>query len=215
MDVNMEKVTYTEADILALREKIKPYLTAKRYAHTLAVEREAQYLGEIYLPESVMKLRASALLHDVTKKDDLQKQLHYCDKFDIIISDYDICSPKTFHSKTAAALITEAFPEFADEEIVNGVRWHTTGREGMSVFEAIVYLADYIEDTRTFPDCVKLRRFFRDGIASGEDKYLLLYRTMVKSFDMTVRGLLDEGALVDTDTVMARSYYLLKLREHK
>ncbi len=202
------KTIYTEEDILSLREKVKPYLTEKRYLHTLAVEREAQRLGEMFLPKKILHLRAAALLHDITKKCVLEKQLHYCEKFDIIINDYDIMSPKTFHSRTAAALISCDFPEFCKSEIVDGVRWHTTGHEGMTVFEAIIYLADYIEDTRTFPDCIELRRYFYDGIKAGDDKYLHLYRTMVKSFDMTVGNLLSEGAVVDTDTVQARNYYL-------
>ena len=89
-----------------------------------------------------MALRAAALLHDITKKCDFEKQLQYCAEFDIIIGNYDKLSPKTFHSKTAAAIIPRDFPEFDDEEIISGVRWHTTGHDGMTDFEAIVYLAD-------------------------------------------------------------------------
>ncbi len=213
---NMNEKRITEEDILALREKIRPYLKEKRYLHTLAVEKEAEYLGRLYLPEKVMNLRAAALLHDITKKCDFEKQLQYCDEFGIIIGDYDMLSPKTFHSKTAAALIMRDFPEFNVEDIVSGVRWHTTGHDNMTVFEAIIYLADYIEETRTFQDCVILRKYFRDMIDSGEDKDLALCRTMVKSFDMTIANLISEGAPVDTDTVSARNYYLrLTLNEEK
>lgn len=206
------KAEITESDISALREKVRDYLTEKRYAHTLAVEREAQFLGGIYLPEKIKELRCAALLHDITKKCDLEKQLKYCAEFDIIVGDYDILSPKTFHAKTASALIKRAFPDFATPDIVSGVRWHTTGHDNMTVFEAIVYLADYIEDTRTFPDCVALRRFFRDGLESDTDREALLYRTMIKSFDMTVECLIEEGAPIDADTVTARSFYIKKLR---
>ena len=66
---------FSESDILTLREKVKPYLTEKRYSHTLAVEKEAAYLGSIYLPEKIAELRVSALLHDVTKKCDFEKVL--------------------------------------------------------------------------------------------------------------------------------------------
>ncbi|MBR4933501.1 MAG: bis(5'-nucleosyl)-tetraphosphatase (symmetrical) YqeK [Clostridia bacterium] len=207
----MDERVYTEEDIVSLREQIRPYLTEKRYGHTLAVEREAEYLGEIYMPEKVMKLRAAALLHDITKMCVSEKQLQYCSEFGIITSEYDILAPKTLHAKTAAALVGRDFPLFDDAEITDGVRWHTTGRDAMSVFEAIIYLADYIEDTRTFPDCVELRRYFREAIASGEDKYVVLYRTMVKSFDMTMRNLLEDGKLVCEDTVRARNHYVTML----
>ncbi len=204
---------YRDDDILALREAVKPYLTAKRYLHTLAVEREAAALGEIYLPERVNSLRAAALLHDITKKCDFEKQLQYCDRFGIIISEYDMLSPKTFHARTAAALIPEAFPEFNDSEIVEGVKWHTTGHDKMTVFESIVYLADYIEDTRDFPDCVELRRFFYDSLEAGRDKREALINTMIRSFDMTIANLTSEGALLDCDTVQARNYFLSLARK--
>lgn len=205
------KTNYTESDILALRERVRGYLTEKRYAHTLAVEREAQFLGEIYLSEKTAELRCAALLHDITKKCDFEKQLQYCSEFDIIIGDYDVLSPKTFHAKTAAALIKRDFPDFATPDVVSGVRWHTTGHDNMTLFEAIVYLADYIEDTRTFPDCVALRNLFREGLQTGENRQALLYRTMIRSFDMTISCLIEEGAPVDADTVTARSFYIKKL----
>lgn len=198
----------TDNDILLLREKIRPYLKEKRYSHTLAVERECRRLGELLLPDSVTKLRASALLHDITKKADKEKQLKYCEEFGIIINNSDLRSPKLFHAKTAAALISRDFPEFSDEEIISGVRYHTTGREGMTMFEAIVYLADYIEETRTFPDCVRLREFFWGGISSGEEPIGHFYKTMVLSFDMTVKGLIEDRAPIDRDTVEARNYFL-------
>ena len=55
--------------ITKLRAAVKPYLTDKRYAHTLAVEQEAAALAGIYLPEKEEKLRIAALLHDITKKE--------------------------------------------------------------------------------------------------------------------------------------------------
>ena len=204
----MENKIITEESLISLREGIKPYLDEKRYHHTLAVEREAIRLGEIYLPEKVTSLRAAALLHDITKKCDFEKQLQYCREFGIIMNEYDIRSPKTFHARTAAALISADFPCFATDEIISGVRWHTTGHDKMTTFEAIVYLADYIEDTRTFADCITLRRFFWDGISAGRDKDKLLSETMIMSFDMTMKNLIEEKAPIDTDTVQARSYYL-------
>ena len=210
-DSEKVKKEIREEDILSLREKVRGYLTEKRYAHTLAVERKAEELGELYLPEKVGELRCSALLHDITKKWDFEKQLQYCEKFDIMMGRYDILSPKLFHAKTAENVVKCDFSEFATPDVLSGIRWHTTGHDDMTLFEAIVYLADYIEDTRTFPDCVVLREFFEEGLRRGDDREELFIRTMVKSFDMTIKCLTDEGAPIDTDTVTARSFYINKL----
>lgn len=211
----MNNITVTEEMLDELREKVKPYLTEKRYRHTLGVEREAARLGEMFLPEKVNKLRASALLHDITKLLSLEKQLQYCRKFDIIFRNSDLLSPKIFHAKTGAAFAGEIFPEYTDDEILDGIRYHTTGRRGMNLFEAMVYLADYIEDTRTFDDCIKLRNYFYGEIEKGRDKNEVFTDTMIMSFNMTVNILVSENAPIDCDTIEARNFYIEQKVERK
>ena len=132
----------TEEYLNALRERVRPYMKEKRYLHALSVERECERLGKMYLPDKVMKLRAAALLHDITKMLSLENQLKLCRLFGIMYGTTDLLSPKLFHAKTAAEMIKRDFPDLADEEIVSAVRWHTTGRRGMTLFEGIVYLSD-------------------------------------------------------------------------
>lgn len=202
------KIVFTEEKLDMLREKVRPYLKPKRYEHTLAVEKEASKLAEIYMPSESYRLRAAALLHDITKKLDLSEHLNICKKFDIIVGDFPEKEHKLFHSKTAPAVIKKDFEGFYDEEILSGVRWHTTGRKDMTVFEAIVYLADYIEETRTFPDCIALREYFYGLLDKGIEKNEVLRLTMIKSFDMTIANLIDEGGLIDSDTISARNYFV-------
>ncbi len=204
------KIEISEARLADLREKIKPYLKSKRYNHTLAVEEEVACLGRIFLPNDVNRLRVAALLHDITKKLDLSEHLQICKAFDIIIGDNPEKEEKLFHSKTAPAIIEEQFEGYYDKEILSAVRWHTTGRSDMSVFESLVYLADYIEKTRTFEDCVVLRNYFYAEIEKGEeDPIEVLRKTMVKSFDMTIKNLIEENGLIDLDTISARNSFVL------
>ena len=81
----------------------------------------------------------------------------------------------------------------------------------MTLFEAIIYLADYIEETRTFDDCLKLRNYFYDNIINAfsyDDKVEVLRKTMVYSFDLTIKNLIDEGKKIDNDTINARNYFV-------
>lgn len=207
-----EKKTVTEEMLSVLREAVRGYQTEKRYRHTLAVEREAEALGKIFLPDDVNRLRAAALLHDITKILDVEKQLKICIEFDIMIRGEDTAAPKLFHAKTGAAVAKRDFSSYVDADILSAVYYHTTGRSGMSIFEMLIYLADYIEDTRTFEDCVTLRKMFYDGIGcvdGKKEKLEVLRRTMIRSFDMTVKCLIDEGALVDRDTIEARNWFIL------
>ena len=79
------------------------------------------------------------------------------------------------------------------------------------MFESIIYLADYIEEGRDFSDCVFLRKFFYDNLSKAEnfeDKLQVLQKTMLKSFDLSIRNLIEEGKQIDYDTLKARNYFL-------
>jgi nicotinate-nucleotide adenylyltransferase len=206
-----------EAALTSLRDALATQMSEKRYKHTLAVERMAIRLGELYCPEHIPHLRAAALLHDITKEETFEKQLQLCQKFGIIVSETDRLSPKTFHAKTAAALIPEKYPQLAHPTVISAVRWHTTGHADMTICENLIYLADYIDDTRRFDDCVELRKYFYDGLSKAKDqkdRYVCLLKTLMLSFDMTVSSLKNEGAPVDTDTLEARDYIRKELEKY-
>jgi len=204
----------TEETLAELRERIKPYLKDKRYLHTLEVEEEAARIGAVFLPDKIEKLRVSALLHDITKRASFEKQLQYCEEFGIIIGRAELDSPSTLHSLTAAALAEREFADVVDDEILAGIRSHTCGRDGMSVFESVIYLADFIEPSRPHEACINLRNYFWGSMPNADDRVVQtvhLCRTMVYSFELTMRHLMDEGAMIAPDTVLARNCFLERL----
>ncbi len=202
-------VTEKQESILAsLRERIRSYMSEKRLAHTYAVEREITSLSEIYAPEEEFTLRVAALLHDITKELSLQKQLQLCLLSDIIYTREEMLTPKIFHSRTAGAVIKQDFSEWATDDILSAIRWHTTGHSDMTLSEQLLFLADFIEDTRTFESCVKLRRFFYDGIGNAQDKMSHLRDTMILALDFTIAELVSDGKPIHVDTVSARNYFI-------
>ena len=207
----MNNNKYTEEMLSSLRKSVGELMSEKRYNHTLEVEKMAARIGEIYLPEDIDVLRAAALLHDITKEESTDAQIALCERFGIPVSDRDKRSQKTFHAKTAAALIAEKYPSFADDEVISAVRWHTTGKPHMTLTEKIIYLADYIDMSRKFEDCVKLRNLFWSvdfSKMTEEEKTAHLRDVLIFSYDLTIRGLLDEEKLVDPNTIEARNYLI-------
>ncbi len=210
----MRKMMLEEKKIDELRAELSCGISEFRFRHTLGVEKEAVRLGELYAPSKLPLLRAAALLHDVTKENTFEKQLQLCHELGIIIGDSQKSAPRTLHAITGAAVIPHRYPEFAEEELVSAVRWHTTGRENMGICEKIIYLADYIEENRKFEDCVALRRFFWEAEPEKMDmaeRLAHLDRAMVLSFDMTVRLLIEEGATIDINTTNARNYLIMNM----
>lgn len=198
----------TEKMLDELRAAVQGGMSQKRFRHTAEVEKMAAYLGELYAPDKINMLRAAALLHDVTKEYSTDMHMMICAKQDIQLEKEALFAPKTLHARTAAALIPSLYGEFAEEEIISCVRWHTTGRAGMTLTEKLIYLADYIDMSRTFEDCVRLREFFMGAHPEQLDtreRERHLRRTLIMSFDMTMRGLLDDGLPVNRDTIEARN----------
>ncbi len=205
--------TISEQMLSDLRQRVAKSMSPKRFYHTVCVEEAVAALCALFCPEHTEKMRAAALLHDLTKEKSGEEQEALCHQYGLSVNDADRLSPKTFHARTAAAMIAHEFPAFADEMIVSAVRWHTTGRAGMTLTEQLLYLADYIDASRTFPACVTLRRHFWDADParmSPDARLSLLRETLIMSYDMTIRDLLDDGLPVAADTVLSRNELLIE-----
>ncbi len=206
-------IEITEAMLADLRERVMQLMSPKRFRHTVAVEEMAARLCALFCPDSTNAMRAAALLHDITKECTPEEQEALCHTYGLPVSEDDRLAPKTFHARTAAAKISDEYSAFFHAEIINAVRWHTTGHAGMTLTEKLIYLADYIDESRTFPACVLLRRYFwgadPEKLTSSE-RDALLRDTLILSYDLTIRDLLDEGRPIAEDTVSARNELLLE-----
>ena len=199
-----------------LRAKVSAGMSEKRFRHTAEVESMVARLGALYAPEQIPMLRAAALLHDVTKEYSTDRQVLILAEKNLPVSRNDLYAPKTFHARTAAALIPTEFPSFAMEELISCVRFHTTGRKGMTLAEQLLYLADYIDLSRTFSDCVTLREYFFSAKPENMDmeaRISHLRDTLILSLDMTISALLAEGAPVSADSFEARNDLICQKRE--
>ena len=139
--------------------------------HVLGTEQEAVRLAERYGAD-VTKARIAALLHDCTKKLDMDEQLALCKKYHIPLDELERKALKLLHSKTGAAIARDVFA--VDDDVYNAIMYHTTGKPDMTLLEKIIYLADYIEPTRDFPGVEALRRTVYEDL----DRGLLMGLTM-------------------------------------
>lgn len=198
-----------------LEEAVKSQMSEKRFRHTAGVIKAAGELAALYCPDKTEQLKTAALLHDLTKEWTTERQLQYCQDRGIPLSETDRESPKVLHGMTAAVFYAECFPELKDDALTGMIRWHTTGRAGMTLEEKLIYLADYIEETRTWPSCVLVREAFYgpDPAAMTKEMRLVhLDRVMLYSYDLTIKELLEDGNPIGSDTVAARNELLILLR---
>lgn len=194
-----------------LRGRISRSLSAERFAHTEGVAQTAAKMAFLYTPDAAHEIEAAAYLHDITKEYSLEKQLKICSEFGIIPRDDEAGVPAVLHAITAASIIPVEYPEFATETVISSVRWHTTGRAGMSLPEKIIFLADYIEEGRKYPDCIAAREFFNSVDLSALDEHARLAHldsAILMAIDATLNHLRRKGGLINSDTLAARNYLL-------
>ena len=174
-----------------LRPVALSYLKYQRIPHVLGTEQEAIRLAERYGAD-VEKARVAALLHDCTKKLNMEQQLELCRRYGIELDELEQKALKLLHAKTGAAVARDVFG--VDEDIYSAIWWHTTGHGDMTLLEKIIYLADYIEPSRNFPGVDKLRRACYKDLDEG----LLL------GLEMTIQEMTDMGNPVHRATIEAR-----------
>lgn len=193
-----------------IRKEIVPLVGERRLAHVLGTEKECLALAEMFEMSDAdkEKLAVAALLHDITKSFTDEEHMAFAESRRLCLPGANTDSPKTLHAVTGAYMAEEMFPDNTDDTVFSAIRWHTTGKANMTLTEKLMYLADYIEPTRTFSDCVKLREYFYGRIGE-DDRLRVLDDTLILSFDMTVSELISSSQPIHPDTVAARNYLIL------
>ena len=174
-----------------LRPVALSYLKYKRIPHVLGTEQEAIRLAERYGAD-VEKARVAALLHDCTKKLNMDEQLALCGQYGIELDELEQKALKLLHAKTGAAIARDVFG--VDEEIYKAIWWHTTGHANMTLLEKIIYLADYIEPSRNFPGVDKLRKMCYEDLNAG----------LLMGLEMSIEEMTEMGNPVHHATIEAR-----------
>ena len=129
-----------------LRKAMEKELKPDRYEHTIGVAYTAASLAMAHGAD-VEKALIAGFLHDCAKSLSHEDQVKICEKNNIDITDVERRNHSLLHAKVGMYLARTQYDVY-DTEILNAIRWHTTGREDMSLLEKIVYIADFIEPNR-------------------------------------------------------------------
>lgn len=178
---------------------LKQLLSAKRYEHSLNVAERAVELAERYGGDRE-KARLAGLIHDICKNMPKEEQLSWIHDAGITPEREILACPQLYHAIAGYAYAKNAL-NIRDSEILNAIRYHTTGRAGMSLMEEIVYLADLTSRDRKYPDAEYTRLLADKSIPEA----------MVYSFEYIIPELLKSHQPVCRDTIEAYNDYVLAL----
>lgn len=182
-------------------DKIKAYLKEKlkesRYNHTLGVIETAKALANINGVD-IKKAEIAALAHDVAKNMTIDQMGQIIEENNIELPYETLKTPELWHSIIAPIIGEEVF-QIEDRDILNAMRWHTTGKADMTILEKIIYMADMIEPGRSFEGVEQLRKATFEELDKG----------LIMALNHTVNYLLDNGFCIDINTIEARNFIIL------
>ena len=129
-----------------LRKEMQDVLKADRFDHTLGVAYTAANMAAVH-DVDIQKALIAGFLHDCAKNVNHEEQIKICKKYGVEVSDIERRNPSLIHAKAGMCLAENKY-EIDDPEILGAIRWHTTGRPGMTDLEKVVFIADFIEPNR-------------------------------------------------------------------
>ena len=171
-----------------LYEDVKEMLSEERFNHSERVVKRAIEYAKIYNVDIEM-VKLVAISHDIAK------ELSEEEKYNIKLDDIEKVNKSLLHAKIGAYICKEKYG-FTDD-MVNSVRYHTTGRENMSVLEKIVYLADATEEGRKEYIVSEYVDLINKDIDKG----------MVEISKWVMNKLLKNNKVIHLDTIKCYNYY--------
>lgn len=204
---------FTELDhISTLHETVRRELSEKRLSHVVSVAKTAFEICTLLglSKEETEKTVTAAYLHDITKEKEKAWHIEFCLQNGIILTEDDKRTDEVLHQITGAPYAKMVLADYVCPTVYGAISRHCTGDADMSIYEKIVFLADYIEPTRKNEACKALNHFFfcecYDGnIRKHLDKAVLL------AYDNTVRYLSEKGGSIHPATLKGREDILKTL----
>lgn len=168
---------------------IKERLSEYRYVHSMNVAKRAVELANIYGADKE-KCYLAGVLHDVTKETpyDDQEKLIFTSRMNL--TDLEKNNKKVYHQMSGMAYVKDELG-INDKDVLDGIRYHTTGRANMTKFEMIIYLADLTSAERNYKDV----EFIRDLT----DKSLI--KAMIYATDFIISDLTSKNLAIHPDTI--------------
>lgn len=181
-----------------LIQAVSSQMPAKRWEHTKGVMETAVILAERFGADPV-KAELAAILHDVAKYWPVQKLQQMM--VEHALSEELLRYDKQLWHAEVGAFVAEHEYGVTDTEVLNAIRYHTSGRVGMTLLDKVVCLADYMEPGRDFPGVNNIRELANHSLEEA----------LAAGFDSTIGHLLSRRQIIFPLTVLARNDLIKQL----
>ncbi len=193
-----------DSNFIEYKRLLRGMLDDYRFLHSLNVAESAYFLAVQYGADKD-KAYLAGLLHDIMKNATKEEQLQIMEKGGIILKPAEKNNPKLWHAMAGERYL-RCEMGITDPEILGSVRYHTTGKAGMSLMEMIIYIADYISYERDYPDVATMR-----FLAAAES----LEAAAMYSLQYTLKKLSASKGIIHPDSVDFYNELIINEKEKK
>ncbi len=195
----MEFTEKNQIDMLSI-EEITKYLentlSQSRFSHTLGVAETARNLAQKWGADEDAAYLAG-LVHDCAKEIDKNEAIGLLEERGYTVDEVEKKALGLLHAPLGAFLARERFG-ITNEEILDSIKFHTTGRVGMTLLDKIIYVADFIEPGRKYKESQLVRETAEVDIDAA----------VLQEANIIIKYTIDKGRLLHANTVAARNSFL-------
>ena len=181
-------------------EILKTRLTPQRLYHSICVAEQAKHLAEKFGGDSE-KAYTAGLIHDIMRYEPVDKMLELIENDGQNLTESEKNITVTLHAIAGEVYLRKEL-NVTDKDILSAVRWHTTGKEDMSLLEKIIYVADLTSEDREYPDILEVR-------AMAEES---LEKTCLRGLSFTIEDNARKCRPIHIDTVKAYNYLAERIK---
>lgn len=189
-----------------INNDLKKELSESRYKHSIGVMEKAEELAKIY-GENINKAKLVGLAHDIGKELSKEEKLMYAQENNIKVDEIEKTNVGLLHGKIGADICKKRYG--FTKQMQDAIEFHTTGNENMDLLAKIIFVADKIENGRTYKNEEKQKKLEEARYIANKNINLALLSLL----DMSLKYTILKKELIHTDSIKTRNKIILKLRE--
>ena len=183
-------------DVESIFQEVQKELSPKRWRHTQGVMNKAIELAQRH-DGNVEQAYLAALLHDVAREWPPEQWVAEAKTAGLVMDEAALHSPVLLHAPLAAWVAKRRFG-VTDETVLNAIARHTIGGTDLSLLDKIIYLADGLEEGRSYKGVEELRQLALQDIDAA----------MLAVYDQTLRYMIKREEAIHPETISGRNELL-------
>jgi len=147
----------------------------------------------------IQKAKLVGIAHDIAKEFTKEQSLNYIKENNLEIDDMELLNISLVHGKIGADICKKLYG--FDEEMGEAIKYHTTGKANMTMLTKILFIADLIEENRTFSDVENIR----------ELAFVNLDEAILYCLELQIKKCIEKKRILHINTIYARNYLIKEL----